>query len=236
MSGPHREQLASALVVAARTMDKGHTLEESLDAIVTAARTSVPGFDHVGISLTHKNGRVETKAATSDLVWQLDAIQYGLGEGPCVTALHQEGVVMAEHLKTDPRWPNYVPQAYEAGVRAQMAVQLFTNDETLGNLNFYSTTQDTIDPEAIAVAELFAVHAALALGHARKESQLGEALVTRKAIGMAIGIVMERYQIPEDRAFQFLIRASQSSNLKLRDVASELVTQTSERYLGGVRA
>jgi GAF domain-containing protein len=236
MSGPHREQLASALVAAARTMDQGHTLGESLDAIVSAARTSVPGFDHVGISLTHKNGRVETKAATGDLVWQLDAIQYGLGEGPCVTALHQEHVVMAEHLKCDPRWPNYVPQAYEAGVRAQMAVQLFTNDETLGNLNFYSTTQDTIDPEAVSIAELFAVHAALALGHARKESQLSEALVSRKAIGMAIGIVMERYQIPEDRAFQFLIRASQSSNLKLRDVASELATQTSERYVGGVRA
>jgi GAF domain-containing protein len=232
MSGPYREQLAAALVVAARTMDTGHTLLESLDAIVAAARTSVPGFDHVGISLTHKNGRVETKAATGDLVWQLDAIQYGLREGPCVTALRQERVVMAENLQSDPRWPNYVPQAYEAGVRAQMAVQLFTNEETLGGLNFYSTLQDTIDPEAIAVAELFAVHAALALGHARKESQLSEALGSRKTIGMAIGIVMERFEISEDRAFQFLIRASQSSNLKLRDVAAELVTQTSERYLG----
>jgi AmiR/NasT family two-component response regulator len=117
-----------------------------------------------------------------------------------------------------------------------MAVRLFAHEETLGGLNFYSTVQDTIDPQAMAAAELFAVHAALALGHARKECQLGEALRSRKTIGMAIGILMERYQMSDERAFQFLIRASQGSNLKLRDVAAELVTQTTERHVGSGRA
>ncbi|MFL6002482.1 MAG: ANTAR domain-containing protein [Nocardioides sp.] len=41
---------------------------------------------------------------------------------------------------------------------------------------------------------------------------------------------MERYQIDEDRAFQFLIRASQTGNIKLRAVAEELVTTTNERF------
>lgn len=34
---------------------------------------------------------------------------------------------------------------------------------------------------------------------------------------------MERYQIDEHRAFEYLIRVSNHSNLKLRDIAQELV-------------
>jgi AmiR/NasT family two-component response regulator len=42
-------------------------------------------------------------------------------------------------------------------------------------------------------------------------------------IEQAKGILMERYKITEDRAFAVLTRASQQRNIKLRDVADELV-------------
>ena len=44
---------------------------------------------------------------------------------------------------------------------------------------------------------------------------------------------MERYRIDADRAFQFLVRASSASNIKLRDVADEIVTTSVERYRAG---
>lgn len=44
-------------------------------------------------------------------------------------------------------------------------------------------------------------------------------------IGQAIGILKERYDMGEDRAFAFLVRASSRGNVKLRDVAEELVDQ-----------
>ena len=68
------------------------------------------------------------------------------------------------------------------------------------------------------------------LGHAQQEDQLNQALQSRKVIGQAIGILMERYRIDADRAFQFLMRASSSSNIKLRDVADEIVSTSIERY------
>ena len=49
-------------------------------------------------------------------------------------------------------------------------------------------------------------------------------------IGQALGILMERYRIDPDHAFQFLVRASSSSNIKLRDVADEIVTSSVESY------
>jgi AmiR/NasT family two-component response regulator len=55
---------------------------------------------------------------------------------------------------------------------------------------------------------------------------LKEAMQTRQLIGRAVGIAMERYRLDEQRAFAFLARVSQTSNVKLRAVAEELVAET----------
>ena len=222
--------IAHALAEAAVVINTAETLDGTLDAIVHAARASVPGFDHVGISVVHRGGRIETKAATGQLVWELDTVQYELQEGPCVSALREAPLVVAGELRHDQRWPRYVPPAVGAGVVAQLAVQLHLNDETLGGLNFYSTESEAVDPDAANVAELFAAHAALALGHAKRQSQLADAIESRKTIGTAIGLVMARYGIDQDRAFQFLVRASSTSNLKLRLIAEEIVQSANHKY------
>jgi GAF domain-containing protein len=104
-------------------------------------------------------------------------------------------------------------------------MKLYLDQDTLGGLNFYSTTSDEVSDDAQALARLFATHAAIALGHAQEREHLTQGLQTRRTIGQAIGILMERYHINEDRAFAFLVRASSHANMKLRDVAQELVAQ-----------
>jgi AmiR/NasT family two-component response regulator len=94
----------------------------------------------------------------------------------------------------------------------------------------YSTESETVDEDAVQLAELFASHAAIALDRASHEHHLNDALASRKVIGQAIGIVMERYQINEDRAFHSLVRASSASNMKLRTVAQEVVDTTHHRF------
>ena len=211
---------------AARTMRGHHGTDETLQTIVEVARDSVPGFDQVGVSILHKDGRIEKRASTGDLVRHLDKVQYDLGEGPCVDSLRASDVVCAPEIRHDQRWPRYVPEAVAAGVQSQLAVKLYLDDEgTLGGINFYSTTSEQVEDDARALADLFAAHAAVALGHAREREHLGEALQSRKVIGQAIGIIMERYQMNEDRAFAFLVRASSHGNVKLRDIAQELVDQ-----------
>jgi ANTAR domain len=124
----------------------------------------------------------------------------------------------------------------DAGLRAQLAIQLYYDDETLGGLNLYATKSAEIDPDAPVAAELFAVHAALALGRARTESRLSEALGSRQMIGEAVGLMMERYKINDQRAFQFLARACSTSNIKVRDVAQEVVDESNRLYAPGANA
>lgn len=226
---PHA--VAAALAEATKHFNRPRALDETLSAIAEAARDTIPGVDHAGISILHRNGRIETLASTDRLVRRLDTIQYELREGPCVESVTtDQPVVVASHIRRADRWPNYVPRATEEGLRAQLALRLYSNEATFGSLNLYVTESDIIHRDAVQVAELFTTHAAIALGHARYEHQLNEALVSRKVIGQAIGVIMERYKINEDRAFNFLVRASSTSNIKLRDVAESVLETANEHY------
>ncbi|WP_101524980.1 GAF and ANTAR domain-containing protein [Nocardioides houyundeii] len=224
------DNVASALSGAAQAINVSSSLEDTLDGIVHAVLVALPEFDHAGISIIHRDGRIETLCGTDQFVWDLDELQYSLAEGPCVDAMREERVVIVEGARHDQRWPNYMPQAARRGLRAQLALQVYTGAETIGGLNLYSTESEAVPPESLQVADLFATHAAIALGQARTEDQLHQAASGRKVIGQAMGIVSERYQIPEERAFQFLVRASQTSNVKLRLVAAEIVAATNEKY------
>ncbi len=220
---------AQSIAEAARTLYTRRSLDETLQTIVEVACNSVPGFDHAGISTAEKNGTIETRACTSDLVLRLDAVQYELREGPCSAVLQGTDAVSVSILQHEQRWPHYVPQARAAGVRSQMAARLYLDDNTLGGINFYSTTSEEVTDDARALARLFATHAAIALGHAQERANLTEGLQTRRVIGQAIGILMERYEMNEDRAFAFLVRASSHRNIKLRNIAQELVDEANAR-------
>jgi GAF domain-containing protein len=120
-----RPDIAAALAAAARTINQEDSLEDTLATIAHTAQLSVPGFDYVGISTVDRKGNVQTRAATGDLVWELDKLQYGLGEGPCVDTLRESEVVIAPRIRHDQRWPNFVPQAVRLGLKSQLAVKLY---------------------------------------------------------------------------------------------------------------
>lgn len=223
-------QIAAALAEVARILDAKQDTRETLEGIVYTAQAAVPGFDHVGVPVAparrrRTRPRIETLAATDALVNELDDLQWSLDEGPCVDALREEPVVVVEHARHAQRWPNYVPAAARVGLRAQLAIRLYADQSGVGGLNFYSLAAETVDPLAPVIGELFATHAAIALGRAREIEGLHEALASRKLIGQGIGIVMERFGLDEDRAFEFLLRTSQQSNVKLRKVAEDLVAE-----------
>jgi AmiR/NasT family two-component response regulator len=75
------------------------------------------------------------------------------------------------------------------------------------------------------VGLVLAAHAAVAVAAAQNEEHLRRAVSSRDLIGQAKGILMERYKLTSDQAFQVLARASQQTNRRLVDVADEL-TQT----------
>jgi response regulator NasT len=75
----------------------------------------------------------------------------------------------------------------------------------------------------LAVAEEVAVHARIALAAWDSADDLARGLASRTLIGQAQGILMERFSLDADRAFQVLRRHSQDGNVKLVEVARRVV-------------
>ena len=220
-----RDTLSEALAHAARSLNEVSTLEETLTEIVRTARLSIPGADHVGVTRAYADGRLETIAATSDRVREFDDLQSEVGEGPCVFAGAQDTVVHVADVRTEPRWPAFMAEAARRGLRAQICVRLYSERQGQAVLTMYAEQDDGLDEHSAQAADLFAAQAALAMGKATAIDQLHEGMRTRQRIGVAVGLLMHRYEMTEERAFAFLVRASSHGNVKLRDVAAEVIRE-----------
>jgi GAF domain-containing protein len=193
-------------------------------AIVTRMRDLVPEADQVSLTIRTSRGGHKTLASSDPLAQEADALQYALGEGPCLEIADTGGWLRSGDVGTDSRYPAWGPRAAELGVGSLLAVAVTDRDEPMGALNLYSTrTGAFADRDVVDIALVYAVHATNALSSARRASTLQTAVSSRHVIGMAQGIVMERYGIDQHQSFELLRRLSSTTNVKLRDVAAQIV-------------
>jgi len=197
--------------------------ERTVDRIVEYAKAGMR-CDDAGILLVHSRRRIETAASTSERSERAHLLQTELDEGPCLDALLDgEPHYLILDTTTDERWPRWGPKvAEELGIRSAVSVRLETRQRRYGSLNLYSSEPAAFGPDDIAVASIFGRHASIALATSQETDGLQKAMDARKVIGIAMGILMERYAIDADRAFDVLQRTSQTQNVKLRDVAQQL--------------
>jgi hypothetical protein len=219
------EQTFSALAVA---LFSAGTVDGTLREIVALAEDAVEGCDAAGVLVVGNDEVLTTSAASGPLVDEIEGLQIRLQEGPCFDAATTGMTFYAEDLVDDVRWPRFGPEAVEAGVRSVLAVTL--SADRLSALNLYARLPAAFGATDRAKAQLFATLARLALDSAeerRSDDERSEnfraALMTRELIGQAQGILMERERITADQAFDVLRRASQHLNVKLRQVAEDLI-------------
>ena len=225
-------ELAAAMTRVLATMEVPLDVTETLETITSAVVGSITAVDHASISLTHSDGRIVTLAPTARPAERADEIQYELGEGPCVQAALDTPVVVSEDLARDVRWPSYGPAAARIGLSSQVAFQFRAqHDNVRGALNLYSVTPGGLDTYTMQLGALFATQVAITMGWEQHEEDLQSALATREHIGIAVGILMERYTLTPEHAFSFLVRISQEANIKLRDIALSIVTTAQETSL-----
>jgi GAF domain-containing protein len=215
-------ELAEKLSELSRTLQNEHNLDSTLQAIVQAATGTVPGAEHASISSVVRRREVRTLAATGELPQLVDQAQYDTGEGPCLDSLYEHQTVRLDHLDTDTPWPTFAPRVRDIGVGSMLAIQLYVTGEDLGALNLHSTQPKAFNDESEQVGLLFAAHAAVALAGAQEQQHLHTALTSRDIIGQAKGILMERHKITAHEAFRLLVSASQTTNIKLHDIADHL--------------
>jgi GAF domain-containing protein len=230
---PSGRDRVDVLASIAESLQAESDLPGTADQVLTFAQETLT-FDHAGITVVNgANGgtsgpggpgrNIATLVSSDPVVEKADELQVELDEGPCRDAAWAQHTLIVEDLARDERWPRWAPQASALGLGSILAVELAPAGTRLGALNLYSREPRRFDEDEIAFAHVFGKHAAVALAAARQEETLNEAIDARTLIGQAQGILMERFDLGPEKAFDVLRRYSQDYNTKLRIVAEDLV-------------
>ena len=205
------------------------TLQATLERVARLASATLPGSDAVGVSLID-HSQVITAAATSDFTLQIDRDQYENREGPCLQAMDAQEVVLVEEIEKETRWPRFAEAAGEHGLGSVISFPLSVRDRRAGALNVYARSKNAFNEKSRSVGTLFASQASVALSNAQVyastvtlAANLQEAIKTREIIGAAKGILMARERVSDGQAFEMLKQASQTTNVKLREIAQKVV-------------
>ncbi|SDT10112.1 ANTAR domain-containing protein [Friedmanniella luteola] len=226
---PAVEGLAGLLLQLGGVVLSAETLETAVALVTRLAAVTIPGTAGAGVTLVDSRGR-RTTAASDPLVGEADALQYAFDSGPCLTAWSERVTVRIDRLDSEERWPRWTAAAAELGIRSMVSLPLVADDVSVGAIKVYSREAGAYDARAEAVLGLFAEQAAvlltnmLTLSDARQLSaQLSGALQRRDLIGQATGVLIGRGAGDRETAFALLVEASQRSDLKVHEVAAQLV-------------
>lgn len=195
--------------------------------VVDFATRAVPHASGVGLTLLRRDRPPTTLAASNDIAAKVDAIEYEVGEGPCLEAIEYDDIIVANDLATESRWPKFCERALrETPVRSMFGARIHLTSDERGALNFYALDPHAFGDLDVGIGVTMSTVASLTIRHAaeqRRRENLELALESSRVIGMAMGILMSSRLVTAEEAFNLLRRASQESNRKLRDVATDVM-------------
>lgn len=227
--------LQDSLSGLARLASNHLPLEDLLTRVASYAVQAIPGADGAGLTLIEED-RADTIVSTADFVREIDDIQYGMRQGPCISAAADGQTVISGSLGGDARWPRFGGRVARLGVHSVLSLPLVTPDGVVGAMNIYARAKNVFDDRAARLGELYAIPAAIAVQNAqvlaqtrRLAEQLQAALEVRGVIDRAVGIVMSRNGGTEQEALQRLRALSQQEHRKVAVVAQQLIDEAVRR-------
>lgn len=208
-------------------------LEHILVEVVEMARRRIPGTDEAAITLV-RHKRPGTVATTGGMAVPLDELQYDAGYGPCLDSGRDNVINHIEDTAAETRWPRYVPPARGHGLASSLSLPLPVESYLVGALNLYSARPHAFEPSSIALGDALAAHITAALTHAEtrerhrtRAANLEKAMVSRSIIDQAKGIIMVQRKCAAGEAFDVLRAISMADNVRLAEVATQLVESAS---------
>jgi transcriptional regulator with GAF, ATPase, and Fis domain len=228
--GERYEDVIESLTELAQTLTESESVRDILASILGLVLRSVPGCHAASVTVLDDKDRPSTIAATDDKTYELDRRQYVLHDGPCLDAARRQQINRWTRREAEQLWPDFTSLAEEMDLYSYLSAGLGLAGRRLGALNLSSHSPDgfsQLDEELISLFTVPAAAAIVVVGRYSEArdlaAQLEHALRSRAVIDQAIGIVMAESRCDADQAFATLSRASNNRNMKLRDLATEIV-------------
>ncbi|MGA3254150.1 MAG: GAF and ANTAR domain-containing protein [Mycobacterium sp.] len=235
LPGGEKVDPATVFAALAEIIYQGSDANEMYAALCVAATLVVPGCDHASL-LVRQNDRYVTVGASDRLAQLVDDFERRAGDGPCIDAIEEETPQIETDLTTPNQWPHLAALLLEeTPVRGAMGFRLLVDKRKGAALNLFSDTPNLLDAESAGRAAVLASFASVAINAIAKgedAASLRRGLLSNREIGKAVGILMTLNELSEDEAFELLRRHSQTLNIKLADVAREVIDRRGQLQSG----
>ncbi len=225
--GPHPSPSAGLAQVALIVLGE-QPLGQVLEHVAEVTEATVPGA--AGVSVTLVEGtRARSAGFSGPIAAALDERQYADGFGPCLDAARTSTIVHVHDTHDSAAYPDFAALAAREGVTSVVSIGMAMLGRNVGAMNVYCTS-GALPASSIGLSRVFAAYASVALSNAvlfsratDSVAQMREAMASRAVIEQAKGMLMGRHGITADEAFDQLSRRSQDENVKLREVAEDVV-------------
>ena len=141
-------------------------IDGALRQVASLALHAFPIADGVGISILAGDGSIHATVASADFVRDIDAVQFGLSEGPCFSATATGRLIYTGGMRGDTRWPRFGPVAARLGVSSVLALPLALAGIQVGAIDIYSHRKNAVNYRSVAMGRRFCGPAAVYLQRA----------------------------------------------------------------------
>jgi transcriptional regulator with GAF, ATPase, and Fis domain len=188
--------------------------------------------DAVGILLGDTESTLRVVATTNEQTEWMELLQLEADEGPCVEC-YRTGVPVSvvDLANATARWPRFIAALTQRGSYGSVhALPLRLRGQAIGTLNLFHHVPGALPEADLALGQALADVATIGILSERAirrgevlSEQLQTALNSRIVIEQAKGVLAQRGELAMDAAFDRLRRYARAHNLKLSDVARQVV-------------
>jgi GAF domain-containing protein len=214
----------------ARVVVADRELGDVLTEITGIARRAMPSVEAASVTLI-RGEKPFTAAFDGQIALEADELQYERGYGPCVDAGRAGQMLLIDDMRSEQRWPDYAQHAATHGVLSSLSVPLPFQGAAIGALNTYARRAQFLDDNDVEIAEEVAAWVGVAVGNAEAAARtMEDPNHLRTAMMFSCGYRTGQRHLDgaaQDQRGRGVhhphTHASQRTNTKLRDVASELI-------------
>jgi GAF domain-containing protein len=223
--------LIEAFVGLADTLVDDYDVIDVLDRLAGYS-VQLLAAESVGILLADTQATLRVVASTNEQTEWMELLQLQADEGPCVECFRAGAPVnVADLADAAVRWPAFVAALQERGGYGSVhALPLRLRGQAIGTLNLFHSAPGPLAAADLALGQALADIATIGILQERAirrgevlTEQLQGALNSRVIIEQAKGVLAQRGNLTMHAAFDRLRHYARGHNLRLTEVARQIV-------------
>jgi len=229
---------SQVLAEATAAMVDLHDVTDLLTRLLRDGASSI-GVDGIGLLVEDADDSLELLVSTSHTMEQLEALQVGQDEGPCVDCFRSAAPVSAVGKSAiQLRWPVAGAAIVQAGFGAVHAFPLLWQGSALGALNVFTRGDAQLEEGQLEMAQAFTDMATICILQSQSidrrqvRSSLRDALRGRVVIEQAKGALAYLHGVDMGAAYELLMAEAELHGTSVSQVADDVLTRARRSRAG----